>query len=67
MSPIQGRISQVWLALIAGLALTWLAARTVFPGHAEASRDAVNVNLERIGGRLLLDGTFPVWCTDRRP
>lgn len=62
MTPGTDRITRVLLAVIA-LALVWLAIRPhVAPSPAEATRDTMNVNLERIGGRNLWDGTIPVRC-----
>ena len=67
MSPASSRWTHLWLALMA-LALMWVALRPhVRPDSAEASRETVTVNLERIGGRLLLDGVVPIRCSDRRP
>lgn len=68
MSPAApDRVGRVLLVVIA-LALAWLALRPhVLPGPSEAGRETLNVNLERIGGRLLFDGTIPVRCVDRKP
>ena len=55
-------ITRMLLAIIA-VSLTWLAIRPhVMPTPAEASRETIAVNLERIGGRFLIDGTIPVKC-----
>lgn len=62
MTPGADRLTRVLLAVIA-LALVWLALRPhLVPSPAEATRETVNVNLERIGGRALWDGTIPVRC-----
>jgi hypothetical protein len=54
--------------VVAALALTWIAARPhVMPGQAEAAKETVAVDLERIGGRYLSGGTIPVRCADLRP
>jgi hypothetical protein len=65
------RVSRACLLVIAG-ALTWLAANTTVshllaPARAEAQRETVSVNLERIGGRYLSGGVVPVRCADLRP
>ncbi len=55
------------LLLIVAL-LLWLTLRPhVAPSQAEAGREAVIVNIERIGGRFLSDGALPVRCADLRP
>lgn len=62
MTPGDDRPTRLLLAIIA-IALVWLAVRPhVLPGPAEAARETVNVNLERIGGRTLWDATIPVRC-----
>jgi hypothetical protein len=54
--------------IVATLALVWIAARPhVMPGAAEAARETVAVDLERIGGRFLSGGTLPVRCADLKP
>jgi hypothetical protein len=54
--------------VVAPLALVWIAARPhVMPGMAEAARETVTVDLERIGGRFGSGGAIPVRCTDLRP
>lgn len=55
-------VTRVLLAVIA-LALVWLAFRSpVLPATAESGREVVSVNLDRIGGHLLIDGVIPVRC-----
>lgn len=62
MTPGADRLTRVLLAVIA-VALAWLALRPhVLPAPAEGARDTVSVNIERIGGRTLWDGTIPVKC-----
>lgn len=62
MTPGADRLTWLLLAIIA-IALVWLALRPhVLPARAEAAREAVTVNLERIGARMLWDGTIPVRC-----
>jgi hypothetical protein len=41
-------------------------SRIWFRPRAEAGRETVTVNLERIGGRQLIDGIIPVRCADIR-
>jgi hypothetical protein len=54
--------------IVVTLALIWIAARPhVMPGAAEAAREMVTVDLERIGGRLLSGGALPVRCIDLKP
>jgi hypothetical protein len=65
------RVSRGCLIVIAA-ALTWLAATQTVglplaPSKAEAQRETVSVNLERIGGRYLSGGTVPIRCADLRP
>jgi hypothetical protein len=56
------RASPLLLAVIA-LAVLWIAMRPhAGPPAAEASRQALSVNVERVGGRLLWDGAIPVRC-----
>jgi hypothetical protein len=55
------------LAVIA-LALVWIALRPhVLPALAGASRETVRVDIERVGGRLLLSGAIPIQCADLKP
>jgi len=62
MSPGPDRLTRALLAMIA-LALGWMALRPhVLPAPAEATREAVAVNLERVGGRFLTGGAIPVSC-----
>ncbi len=65
------RLTRTALLVIAA-ALAWLAAWTsltplLAPRRAEAQREALAVNLERIGGRYLTGGAVPVRCADLRP
>jgi hypothetical protein len=65
------RVSRACLLVITA-ALTWLAATATVgvplaPSRAEAQRETVSVNLERIGGRYLSGGTVPIRCADLRP
>jgi hypothetical protein len=57
------------LCLIVGtLALAWMAVRPhLLPASAEAAREIVTVDLERIGGRFLTGGVLPMRCGDARP
>jgi hypothetical protein len=56
------RISRFSLLLIA-LALAWIALRPhLAPIPAEGAREAVSINIERVGGRLLTTGTIPIRC-----
>jgi hypothetical protein len=54
--------------VVAVLCLAWIAARPhLMPQIAEAARETVAVDLERIGGRYLSGGAIPVRCVDLRP
>ena len=67
MHPASDRVLQLLLAVIA-LAVVWIAARPhLLPGPAEASRETVSINIERVGGRYLTNGMIPVHCTGRLP
>jgi hypothetical protein len=64
-------VTRASLVVIAA-ALAWLAAAQnlgplLAPSRAEAQRDVVSVNLERIGGRYLTGGAVPIRCADLRP
>lgn len=49
------------------LAIVWQALQPhLAPARAEAGRDTVTVNLERIGGRHPLNGIIPVQCGNVR-
>lgn len=53
-----------WLLVAIALALAWQALRPqAAPAPAEASRGAVAIDIERVGGRFLGDGVIPVKCT----
>ncbi|MGH7393526.1 MAG: hypothetical protein ACREM3_29340 [Candidatus Rokuibacteriota bacterium] len=65
--PRADRLSQV-LLLILALALAWQVAQPhLTPTQAEAGRETVTVNVERIGGRHLLNGIISIKCGDVRP
>jgi hypothetical protein len=67
MHPASDRVGQLLLAVIA-LALVWIAVRPhLLPVPAEASRETLSIDLERVGGRYLTDGAIPVHCTGRLP
>jgi hypothetical protein len=54
--------------VVAALSLAWIAARPhLMPATAEAARETVAVDIERIGGRYLSGGVIPVRCADLRP
>lgn len=54
--------------LVVAVVLAWMAVRPhVVPRAAEAAREMVAVDLERIGGRYLSGGAIPVRCADLRP
>ena len=56
-----------WLLLVIALALAWQALRPeLAPSRAEAGRETVSVNLERVGGRFLGTGVIPIQCADIR-
>ena len=55
------------LLIVIALALSWLVIRPHILPSAEAGREVVSVNLERIGGQLIFGGAIPVRCTDRKP
>jgi hypothetical protein len=64
-------VARTCLVVIAA-ALVWLAATATVgprlaPSPAEAQRDTVSVNLERIGGRYLSGGAVAIRCADLRP
>ena len=60
-------LTRCFVILIA-VALVWQALRPqAFPTSAEAGRETVTVNLERIGGRYLTNGIIPVDCSGGRP
>jgi hypothetical protein len=60
--PTPDRLTR-WLVILIALGLAWQALRPhVTPVPAEASRDIVTVNIERVGGRFLTDGAIPVKC-----
>jgi hypothetical protein len=55
-----------WLVVVIALGIVWLAVRPhVVPPAAEAAREAVQVNIERVGGRYLTGGVIPVRCEGR--
>jgi len=61
------RLTRCFVILIA-VALVWQALRPqAFLTSAEAGRETVTVNLERIGGRYLTNGIIPVDCRGGRP
>jgi hypothetical protein len=67
MSPTSDRLSRLLLAVIA-LALVWIALRPhVLPAPAEAGRESVSVDIERVAGRFLVGGAIPIRCADLRP
>jgi len=67
MHPASDRVGQLLVAVIA-LAVVWIAVRPhLLPGPAEASRETLSINLERVGGRYLTDGMIPVRCIGRLP
>ena len=67
MHPASDRVGQLILIVIA-IALVWIAVRPhLLPGPAEASRETLSINLERVGGRYLTNGMIPVHCTGRLP
>lgn len=67
MRPASDRILQFLVGVIA-LAVVWIAVRPhLLPGPAEASRETLSINLERVGGRYLTDGIIPFRCTGRLP
>ena len=54
-----------WLLLLIALSVGWQALRPeLAPARAEAGRETVTVNLERVGGRFLGTGVIPVQCGD---
>jgi hypothetical protein len=54
-----------WSLVIIAAALAWQAIHPrVIPRSAEAGREALAVNLERVGGRYLTNGILPVRCGD---
>jgi hypothetical protein len=60
------RLSRLLLVVLS-FAVAWLLVQPYFgPSRAEAQREAVTVNLERVGGRQLLDGVIPIRCADLR-
>jgi hypothetical protein len=68
--PQLDRVSRACLLVIAA-ALSWLTVMTTVgpflaPARAEAQRESVSVNLERIGGRYLSGGEVPIRCADLR-
>jgi hypothetical protein len=61
-------LARLALLAVIALALAWLALRPhLVPIAAEAGRETVSVNLERIGGQLLLGGTILVRCAGHKP
>jgi hypothetical protein len=61
------RLSRAALVAIAA-SLAWMAVRPhVAPRSVEAAGEAVRVDLERIGGRLLTGGVVPLRCVERGP
>jgi len=64
--PGPDRLSRL-LLLILALAVVWQVVQPhLAPARAEAGRETVTVNLERIGGRHLPNGIIPVQCGDMR-
>jgi hypothetical protein len=64
MTPASDRITHALLAVIA-LALVWQTiGQHAFPRAAEAARDTVAVNIERIAGQYLTGGAIPIRCAD---
>ncbi|MBI3636587.1 MAG: hypothetical protein HY216_10340 [Candidatus Rokubacteria bacterium] len=63
--PAPSRIAR-WLVVVAVLSLAWIALRPhVLPQAAEAGREVVQVDLQRVGGRYLTNGVLPVRCDGR--
>jgi hypothetical protein len=61
------RITRTALVVIA-TALAWMAIRPhVAPPPAEATGATVKVDLERIGGRAIVNGIIPLRCVERGP
>jgi hypothetical protein len=61
------RITRAALVVIA-VSLAWMAARPhVAPRSVEAAGETVRVDLERIGGRLLVGGVVPLRSVERGP
>jgi hypothetical protein len=61
------RVTGAALVAIAA-SVGWMAVRPhVAPRSVEASGTAVKVDLERVGGRLLLGGVVPLRCVERGP
>jgi hypothetical protein len=55
-------------AVVGALSLVWIAARPhLTPGRAEAARETVAVDLERIGGRLIVGGAIPILASTPGP
>jgi hypothetical protein len=55
------------LLVVLTLAVAWQVVQPhLAPAHAEAGREMVTVNLERIGGRHVTNGIIPVQCADMR-
>jgi hypothetical protein len=53
---------------VIAVSLAWMAARPhVAPRSVEAAGETVRVDLERIGGRLLVGGVVPLRCVERGP
>jgi hypothetical protein len=53
-----------WLIVAIAVTLAWQTLRPhVAPVAAEASREMTNINIERVGGRFLIDGAIPMKCT----
>ena len=62
---VPDRLTRRLLVLIT-LGLAWLAVRPhMLPPAAEAGREAVQVNIERVGGRYLTNGVIPIRCEGR--
>jgi hypothetical protein len=60
-------ITRAALVVIA-VSFAWMAARPhVAPSPAEATAATVKVDLERIGGRAILNGIVPLRCVERGP
>jgi hypothetical protein len=61
------RLSRL-LLLVLALAVAWQVAQPyLVPSRAEAGREALSINIERVGGRFLGAGALPVRCADVRP